>query len=467
LFEKIALLNGSDTQALTMEFAYVMNFRNIDRCFRFFSCRFLSTCNLRQHIFTLGLLLGIPQFSVADGALLDGWEVTGFGTIGYAESDKYNDLVLKRNITQRSKMIENHGWLVDSKLGLQARKELNPGWDVVGQIVAQEKVNNSLENSIEMAFLRYRSNDMWSFQLGRMVLDTFLLSDHRNVGYSYNSVRPQAEFYGWIPYSNYDGLKTVFEFGDFDSALRVEAFIGKTKSTINIGYEGDDSSYNYVKSSPILGGGVTWEKDELTLRAYIARFRFTQNTNAIKALQDIVSVPAIQQFWPEAIEIADAYAIENEFVTYSSLGFSWRPGPWHVQGELSNITSTFYGSYDGQRAYLQIGRRFGDFLPHITYAYSWDDRDFPYDPPPVPEFQELYAGLKDNLNSGTVDQRSLSIGIRWDFASQKALKFQCDFATIDDNSLGIYPTQKATSDGVRNWEKDSRSWCSTTFDWVF
>jgi hypothetical protein len=461
-----------------MEFACVMNVRNLDRCLRFISRNFSSIKNVQSQRFTfglwLGLLLGVSQFSVAGSSLLDDWEVTGFGTIGYAESDKYNDLVLKRNITQRSKTIEDNGWLVDSKLGLQARKELNPGWDVVGQIVAQEKVNNSIENSIEMAFLRYQSNDRWSFQLGRMVLDTFLLSDHRNVGYSYHSVRPQAEFYGWIPYSNYDGLKTVFEFGDFESSFRLEAFVGKTKSTVNIGYKGDDSSYNYVKSSPIYGGGVTWETDELTLRAYIARFRFTQNTNAIKALQETVSNPLLQlqQAWPEAIEIADAYAIENEFVTYSSIGFSWRPGPWHVQGEFSNITSTFYGSYDGQRAYLQVGRRFGEFLPHIGYAYSWDERDFPYDAPPVIPgleniYNGLYEGLKDNLSSGTVDQRSLSLGIRWDFASQKALKFQCDFVTLDDNSLGIYPTPKEISEGVRNWEKDSRSWCSTTFDWVF
>jgi hypothetical protein len=452
-----------------MEFAYVMNVRNIDRYLRSITSSFFSAYNLRPHFLTLVLLLGVSQLSNAGSSLLEDWEVTGFGTVGYAETDKYNDLILKRNITQRSKKIESQDWLLDSRLGLQARKELNSGWDVVGQIVAKEKVNNSIENSIEMAFLRYQSNDMWSFQLGRMVLDTFLLSDHRNVGYSYHSVRPQAEFYGWIPYSNYDGLKTVFEFGDFDSSLRVEAFVGKTKSTVNIGYKDDDSSYNYVKSSPIYGGGVTWEKDELTLRAYIARFRFTQNTNAINRLQEIVSAPAIQQFWPEAIEIADGYSIENEFVTYSSIGFSWSPGPWHVQGEFSNITSTFYGSYDGQRAYLQIGRRFGDFLPHITYANSWDDRDFPYDPPVIPDpgLQGLYAGLKDNLSSGKVDQRSVSLGIRWDFASQKALKFQCDFVTLDDNSLGIYPTPEEVSEGVRNWEKDSRSWCSTTFDWVF
>ncbi len=444
-------------------YLFAMTDRMLDRCFRPFS----KFCNLLQW-FTFLLLLGFWQHATAESSPFDDWELTGFGTLGYAESGKYDDLVLKRNITQRSKKIEDHGWLVDSKLGFQVRKELKPHWDVVGQIVAQEKVSNSIEKSIEMAFLRYQSDEMWSFQLGRMVLDTFLLSDHRNVGYSYHSVRPQTEFYAWIPYSHYDGMKTIFEFGDFDSSLRFEAFIGKTKATVNIGYNDDDTSNNYVKSAPIYGAGVTWEKDELTLRAYIARFRFTQNTNAINRLMDTVNNPLVYVPWPESIEIANDYSIENQKVTYSSIGFSWTPGPWLVQGEVSNVTSTFFGSYDGQRAYFQLGHRFGEFLPHMGYSYSWDERDFPYDPPPPdPQLLGLYALLKDNMSSGLIDQSSMTVGVRWDFATQKALKLQCDFATLDDNSLGIYPTQDTPELGTRNWKKSSRSWCSTTFDWVF
>jgi len=417
------------------------------------------------------LLFCFGQLVHAQGSLFTDWELTGFGTFGYAESGKYDDLILKRNITQRSQKIEDHGWLVDSVLGLQVRKELDAHFDLVGQIVAKERANNSVDNSVEMAFFRYQSDDRWSFQFGRMVLDTFLLSDHRDVGYSYHSVRPQNEFYGWIPYSNYDGLKTVFEFGDFDSSVRLEAFVGKTKATVNIGYKDDETSNNYVKSAPIMGGGVTWEMDDFLLRAYIARFRFTENTEAIKAL--LAYVEPIKGFWPESVQIAEAYSIEDAKVTYGSIGFEWTPGAWFFQGEFSDVSGDYFGSYDGQRAYLQVGHRFGDFLPYITYSYSWDEREFPYDPPaPVspaldPILQGLYAVLKDNLSSGLIDQQSVSLGVRWDFASRKALKLQCDYATIGDNSLGIYPTPDTPEVGTRNWQKDSRTWCSATFDWVF
>lgn len=411
----------------------------------------------------------------ADSLSMGGWDITGFGTIGYAQTDKYNDLVLKRNITQKSETIEDNPWLIDTRLGLQMRKELSPGWDAVGQIVAQEKVENSLEEAIEMAFVRYHSGENFSFRLGRMILDTFQLSDYRNVGYSYHWVRPPTEFYGWIPFSHYDGFKAVYEIGDFDSLIRFEAFIGKSKSTVNIGYKDDETSKNYVKSAPVYGGGVTWEKDDLTLRAYISRYRFVDNTNALKALLGYVDNPAIDFYWSEAKQIASDYAIKNAKVTYGAIGFSWTPGPWHYQGELSFVNAANYGTYDGERAYIQVGRRFGDFLPHLTYSRSWDNRDFPYDPPAPTGDNAIDAGfnvlynsyLKDNLSSGKINQYTLSLGVRWDFATQKALKLQCDRTTLNENSLGIFPTQNTVDGQERHFSKDTRTWCSATLDWVF
>ncbi len=432
-------------------------------------------------LLAIGLLLGslpcVADSEVGAGAedvvesaesLFGEWEFTGFGTLGYAQADKYDDLILKRNITQRSQKIEDHPWLVDSRLGLQVRKEVNSHWDTVAQLVIQEKVDNSLENSIEMAFVRYQSDDQWSLRFGRMALDTFLLSDHRNAGYSYHWVRPPTEFYGWIPFSYYDGVKAVMEFGDFSSLVRLEVFAGRTRATVNIGYQDNATSQNYVKASPVFGGGVTWEQDDLELRAYLAQFEFTQDTNAIIALQEAVANPAIQAFWPGANEIAEAYTIKGKRLTYGAVGFAWNPSAWVLQGEVSAVDAGAFGTYDGQRAYLMVGHRFGAWLPHLTWSYSWDEREFPYPPPPpVPEFEVLYGIMTDSLSSGTVDQNTVSLGLRWDFATQKALKLQVDYTTLGTNSLGIFPTPNTFDPEPRYWPADARTWVSATFDWVF
>lgn len=426
--------------------------------------RALSLC-LRYGVFAWICLLG-AQHALASTLTLDDWDISGFGTLGYANTDKYDDLVLKRNITQRSKKIEDHGWLLDSRIGLQAGKQLDDDWDAVGQILLSERADNSVENAIEMAFLRYRSGN-WSAQIGRSILDTFQLSDSRNVGYTYHWVRPPTEFYGWIPFDYYDGFKLIYETGGFEQLWRFEAFYGKTKSTINIGYNDDPSSLNYVKSQPTIGGGITWQKNDLVLRAYMIRYRFSENTAAYQRLIDIAD--ALSAAWPEANEIAGDYAIEDKHLTYGAVGIAWSPGAWIINSELSTINADPFGTYEGERAYIQVGRRFGEFLPHITFSRAWDNRDYPYNDPPVssPEITALDNAFKDSINSGTVDQYTLSLGLRWDFSSQQAVKFQCDHTTLNRNSLGVLATQDTIDFEIRDFEKDSRTWCSATYDWVF
>ena len=417
------------------------------------------------------LYLSIPVTVSAESALWQDWEFTGFGTLGYAQSDKYSDLILKRNITQRSQEVEDKGWLVDSRLGLQLRKEWGPNWDLVGQAVAQEKTRNTLENSIEMAFVRYQVGNNWSFRLGRMALDIFQLSDHRNVGYSYHWVRPPTEFYSWILFSHSDGFKASYELANMDGLLRLEAYTGSTEASVNIGYGQGGSSYNGAEADLELGAGITWEKNNFSLRANLTRFSITENTAALDELKAYVSDPTIQTYWPEAAQITEDYSLKDAQFIYASLGFSWLPGAWVLQGEMSDIDSDSFGIYDGQRAYFQLGHRFGSLLPHITYSRSWDGRDYPYDPAPatpaeVPAgtLESLEVTLIDSLSSGIVNQYTISLGVRWDFASQKVLKVQCDRTTIYDNSLGIFPTPEPAP---RNWQEDVRTWCSTTFDWIF
>jgi hypothetical protein len=422
-----------------------------------------------------GLVLCVACSSTiqASDSLSKDWEFTGFGTLGYAHSDKYSDLILKRNVSQRSQTIEDNGWLVDSRLGFQLNKEINHHWEVVSQVVAREKTRNTLENSIEMAFLRYRSNQLWELQAGRMPLEIFLLSDHLDVGYSYHWVRPPTEFYGWIPFSYLDGAKTSVEFISpvTNSLIRLDAYGGTTQATLNISYSNGGTSYNTAKANPIFGVGITREKDNLLLRANVTHFKISEDIEAIEALKELVSHPEIQSHWPNAIQIAEDYSLEEAEFDYVSLGLSWTPGDWLVQGEYSDIGSDSYGTYDGQRAYLQLGYRFKQVLPHITYSRSWDYRDYPYDGPPATP-QSLPAGtlealglaLEDNRYSGLVNQYTVSVGIRWDFSTQKALKLQCDRTKLYDGSLGILPT---TRSAPRNWQEDTRSWCSATLDWIF
>ncbi len=415
-----------------------------------------------QSVFTCLILCWCSPVN-AQSEFYEQWNFSGFGTLGYAQSDKYSDLILKRNITQRSQKIEDNGFLVDSRLGFQFSKEFFTHWDLVTQLVFKEKVNNNVENSLEMAFVRYQFNSKWSVRIGRMVLDTFLLSDYRNVGFSYHWVRPPTEFYGWIPYSHYDGVKGSFELGDFDNYLRVEAFAGKSDANVNVSYGRDGASYNHVRASTIMGMGITWEKGDLSLRAYSSKFMISDEIAAIEELKAIASTDVVQSNWPQAQQIAQDYGLKNSTYRYHSLGLLWEPRTWMVQGELSEVSASSFGTYGGQRGYVHVAHRFGPFLPHVSYSRSWDDTDYAYEPAPV-AFEELEAQLMDNELSGVIKQYTISMGLRWDFASQKALKLQCDRTTLKEGSLGLFPT---TVGVPRIIQETTRTWCSTTFDWLF
>jgi len=45
------------------------------------------------------------------------WRVHGFGTVGYADTGKYNNSILRRNVYQNTEEIKKHGYKLDSRIG--------------------------------------------------------------------------------------------------------------------------------------------------------------------------------------------------------------------------------------------------------------------------------------------------------------------------------------------------------------
>jgi hypothetical protein len=97
------------------------------------------------------------------------------------------------------------------------------------------------------------------------------------------------------------------------------------------------------------------------------------------------------------------------------------------------------------------------FTPYVAYAHlhseqrtdpGLDTTGFP--PPQAAAAEQLNAGLNELLTAGAPSQRTLSIGVRWDFIKNAALKVQFDHVDIAPGSLGtfgnIQPDFRAGSD---------------------
>ncbi len=421
--------------------------------------RSLSRAFFSTAIISTACILTTFTAQADDDWLGENWQVNGFGTISYTNTDKYDSRIPRRNINQSGVQLKKNGFLMDSRVGLQIKGQLNDHWEVVGQAVARQQYANHLEDYIDLAFARYRYNNEWQVALGRQAFDLFFLSDHRNTGYSYDWVRPPTEFYGFMPYDSFDGVKVVRDWGDFDSAWRWNFSVGNIKAKFDGDVLARTSEVDSTKARPIYGSELSWQSGQWRLRANVAVLKFEQKSNDRAYFDELES--QVAPFWPGFRRII-ADLGRNTNLRYGALGAAWQSGEWKVQSEWNIIDADFIG-IGGQRAYVHVAKRWDDWQPFVTVGYAHDNQRNHYPPPPMGiGFDPIFAGIDELVENVRYNQTSISLGARWDFAAQKALKFQCDRFYFDAGSGSIHGRIDSS---YRHDE--TRSWCSVAFDWVF
>jgi hypothetical protein len=134
---------------------------------------------------------------------------------------------------------------------------------------------------------------------------------------------------------------------------------------------------------------------------------------------------------------------------YLGLGIQYEQGPWslHAEGSHARIDDSFAS---GLRGYLGVGYR----IRSVT-VYGLASRSIPkYEARQAPDLaslvtpmlgpamgqqaQLLAQGATDAANGGRYDQRSVAGGLRWDAATNTALKLQLDRIHVHANGAGAW-----------------------------
>lgn len=425
--------------------------------------------------------------------LSNNWRLNGFATLGYANTDKYRDSVLRRNLYQDTNEIKRNSFKLDSRIGLQVSGELSDRWDMVLQGTLKHQYISHITDYIDVAMLRYQANNEWQISFGRQPFDLFFLSDHRNVGYSYDWVRPPTEFYGIIPYDYFDGAKFVRRWGDFDNEWTWSFSVGLIEDAYQIisfedddfegtgdeecrgceppgdpnGEDEEDRFDDTVRAEPIYNTELTWRTGNWHLRANYAYLKYEQELDPVEVQETFGDLVLV---WPGVVDFFEQFTVRED-LHYFSVGGSWEQGGWKIQSEVSHSEASDL-AFDGQRGYLHVRKRWGDWSPFVTWGFANDSSNIEFQrledtfiPPGSPLFNSL-LGLQRDLDAiASVvkqNQNNLSIGVRWDFSHEKALKFQCDRIRTDALSGSIHNVVR------RDFTRSaSRSWCSATLDWVF
>lgn len=148
-------------------------------------------------------------------------------------------------------------------------------------------------------------------------------------------------------------------------------------------------------------------------------------------------------------------AMEGETDGYfAGVGFSVDNGDFLLMTEFSS--SEIKGIYpDVEGGYVMVGYRFGNWMPHLTLArmYTMNDDEFP-DLAPIetnaainniiPGYDQLAAGV-DMYTSGVLvaadalrlEQKSVTVGVRWDPLASLALKADVFYVKPQNGSYGF------------------------------
>jgi hypothetical protein len=362
----------------------------------------------------------------AHSAVLPKVSFSGFGTVGVVHSSE-DEADFTTNTLKPTGAGHTRDWSpdIDSLIGVQLNAGLTPRLSAIVQVISEQDYDKTYRPHVEWANVRYELTPDAVVRAGRIVLPIFMVSEDRKVNYANPWVRPPAEVYNLVPISANDGMDIGYRLhvGEYTNVIR--GFYG-TKTSQSPG--------GRAVAKDQWGIFDTTEYGFLTVQLHYHQTRL--DLQGPRRLFD-----AFRQFGAEGNAIADRYDCNGSRVGAAGFGIGYDPGDWFVMGEWSrNFSSCFIRHQTAW--YVSGGYRYHDLTPYLIYARvhmdgSTSDPGLTLSNVP-PSQAGAAAGLNAALNAmlSSVARDTISIGARWDFMRNVALKIQYDLMDLGSGSTG-------------------------------
>jgi len=389
-------------------------------------------------LFSWLLLASAPTFADAESTTeipQKRFEFSGFGTLGLAATDN-NDAQFIRDQSQPRGIGQSVSGKLDSLLGVQAYFRATDSLEFVSQAIARYGPQGNFKPDISLAFAKFAlaSNNL-VLRVGRMGTEFYMLADSRHVAYSYLTVRPSVDFFGGLAFHYVDGADLLGTTTFGDGVLKVKAFAGQADELAPIVDE-----FLSLRGNPMSGAYVDYQQGNWQWRATYAQMTFKHDLPApVSTLQTGLSAAG-------ANAAARAIGLTDTTSRFYSLGAVYDRGPLQVQAMLSQTDHQSYIYQNTRAGYLIAGYRFGEFTPFTGYSWSKSkSRQLSSGLPDLPFFAPLNAGLAGALARVHTDQHTYTVGTRWDFRQNMALKAQLDCIRGKPESIFLYPSSNPES----------------------
>lgn len=395
---------------------------------------------MKLHRMLALILFGaLPGPAFADDAPADHFfSLSGFGTVG-AGYHGSEGLVYRRDLEQAGGYEGGRvGFRMDSRIGVQLNATFSPRLGAMVQSISQLSRDGDWAPEINWAFVRYSPTEWLDLRFGRLGADIYLNGDSRHVGYAFTSIRPSPEVYGLLAEDRFDGMDMTFSGALGQGIASLKLYGGHTRG----GY------YLYgrtIENDKIrtLGATLQWSSESLTLRAAWSDIYASDDESLQPLAAALRSVPAFIS--PDAAVRAGEIGHSHRII-FAGLGALYDNGPLSIEALLGWQRFDAFPDYEGWAGNVLVGYRIGSWKPYIGYGRNnLQPNKKPLSLPPLtPGLAQLQATYDEVIDRLHVDQRTVTAGVRYDFAPNAALKMQIDHTDaayspilLDDRGMSI------------------------------
>jgi hypothetical protein len=383
------------------------------------------------------ICLGDPTASAGDDL-----HFSGFGTAALSRIDEPAGWAFTRNLDQKMNSSQFRADL-DSRLGVQVNYTPTNQFELVGQAVASRLPSDAqVDDALELAFVAYRPDGNWTLRAGRVNMDAYLLSDHRDVGFAYEFVRPPVEFYSQTP-TSLDGADVSRAWTFADTQWRLKLFGGRTSA---------GTGGIRLVLEPLFGAMISRETEGLLVRVSAVHTDFPDPESAlvplIAGLRSLAALP-VPGLGAQANALASGLDLTGEHAWYVAGGMQYDRHDWLFTGEVNVDKISGHASSSYSSGYASLGRRFGAVSIYAiesvaaragatTATPDWATLLTPFGPAIAQQAQALGTAAALASNSVAARQHSASLGTRWDMTARTALKVQWDHIQTDARGSALW-----------------------------
>lgn len=385
-----------------------------------------------KNLLCLFLLL-LTSYVTANETENDQLQFSGFATLGavYSDSDHHG---YRKDVSSDNAVYSGEvDFKQHSLLGLQANWSISSSFDAVYQGVIRDLPEPSLDRYTTLAFLRYEVNANWSVRVGRTSPDLFLLTEYRDVDFSYVWATAPNEIYGIVPYRSIDGVDVTYSERGFGGVFKTKLFTGSSEAEIS-----SISIIEEIKIKDIIGISLSFDHFNWLVQAKHSQTKIAHDPQSNSFVIDIISkVPDL--LWPNSKEFAESLLMTGKEVNYSSISGQYQWQNWLASAELSRITSESEVIPKITSGYAALSYQINAHQLYGIYAFT-DSNIYVFNEPRVnePALEEVIEGTTYLMNFYAANQQTTSLGWRWDITNNIASSLQWNYTKIEETGSVLW-----------------------------